>query len=1118
MFKWLKKVFGLEKSGREYSSSDSTVCTHSGREEVVKWVDQQIQDLQENAQKIDNGDSFSWVPLSTPSTVPPSPPHIRFSLSKPSSPSPQTSPSPPVTRNSPLKQPSLPSPPPRVTRNSPLKQPSLPSPLPRVTQNSPLKQPSLPSPSPRVTQNSPLKQPSLPSPLPRVTQNSPLKQPSLPSPPPRVTRNSLLEQSPLPSPSQPLLPKSPPKPRPSSRPPTPPLLDYSSNSTHTDGNASLPVGQSLKLPYISPKLSSQKEVPSPPSNTQTRLLSGTQAATRASNAQSLLEVSQDKKSSLSEVGISKVTPKHDILPAFEVKVGQTDMKVAGSKAVVSKIQQKSYPSCLLPTTLTNTIGELVTVNGTRYVRVKSKEEVMLVSLNAGPKGDAPCRVVWESGRPVPIFELSDLTLVNIDAFLSPKNERMQAMVVWQKEKPNTCLQLLDNTYIFLGGRSLTCQRKSLNVSAKNLNVTYDGKKVSAEVSNVVAFKENEVITMTEFLKLCHDEFYASVFRMLEGTGSGRVVYVCTCLWIGRRPVFEKLPIKLTRENVYKKISYGLYSPSGNTRTLYCDVNASLNLAKGAATIEVEVDGSCKSLEATHLLNMKSEKLKQHTPVQVRAHVLKEMCGGRENWSAVMIHLSEPTGSDVSSTWVAAEHTAPNINEDGAIQNTSVWSPRKGNTLNREGASISPTQRANISGAPKTSVPTGQKASVQYVPKPTVPMGKTQPKSASLSNLSLSTTAQENNAWSLELRSKYLTCSVAASKPNAAVAVGEGKAILVSRSILFVDQVKCPSSANLQSLLKNYQNLGVIFTESKETLTDMNFTMKYVALVAWAGKKPINANDIVRNRLSEMKLASVSALNAVMKVEASCCIKSVQNNRVTVLVCSKYLDNGQGIALTKLGNIYLDATPITLTAAMKLKKLFWNCELHIADGGKQLSVPLAWRGRKPATGAMLGTSTSQPRQAQSTDDLSDTLNGHRITPPLPCCKVVAGVVTEVLAEGGRVKAEDGRRFTFSIDACFLYDLCLHQMKAREMLVVGMKVEIEVTYSGGSEVVRRVWLADRGASPTSSHFPEPKLDSWCRMNGVSTDTRQLLMKEAELLSPSLFPTAARGEATTIVDISA
>ncbi|MPC47084.1 hypothetical protein E2C01_040820 [Portunus trituberculatus] len=595
----------------------------------------------------------------------------------------------------------------------------------------------------------------------------------------------------------PLLPKSPPKPRPSSRPPTPPLLDYSSNSTHTDGNASLPVGQSLKLPYISPKLSSQKEVPSPPSNTQTRLLSGTQAATRASNAQSLLEVSQDKKSSLSEVGISKVTPKHDILPAFEVKVGQTDMKVAGSKAVVSKIQQKSYPSCLLPTTLTNTIGELVTVNGTRYVRVKSKEEVMLVSLNAGPKGDAPCRVVWESGRPVPIFELSDLTLVNIDAFLSPKNERMQAMVVWQKEKPNTCLQLLDNTYIFLG---------------------------------------------------------------------------------------------------------------------------------------------------------------------VRAHVLKEMCGGRENWSAVMIHLSEPTGSDVSSTWVAAEHTAPNINEDGAIQNTSVWSPRK-------------------------------------------------------------------------------------------------------------------------------------------------------------GKKPINANDIVRNRLSEMKLASVSALNAVMKVEASCCIKSVQNNRVTVLVCSKYLDNGQGIALTKLGNIYLDATPITLTAAMKLKKLFWNCELHIADGGKQLSVPLAWRGRKPATGAMLGTSTSQPRQAQSTDDLSDTLNGHRITPPLSCCKqVVAGVVTEVLAEGGRVKAEDGRRFTFSIDACFLYDLCLHQMKAREMLVVGMKVEIEVTYSGGSEVVRRVWLADRGASPTSSHFPEPKLDSWCRMNGVSTDTRQLLMKEAELLSPSLFPTAARGEATTIVDISA
>ncbi|KAK8383061.1 hypothetical protein O3P69_011524 [Scylla paramamosain] len=810
----------------------------------------------------------------------------------------------------------------------------------------------------------------------------------------------------------------------------------------------------------------------------------------------------------------------------EVKVSQTDRQVEGGEVIGPKVHQKSYPSCLLATTLTNHIGELVTVKGTRYVRIKNKEEVLMVPLNTGPKGEAPCRLVWQSGRPVPLVELCDSTCVNIDAFLSPGSERMQAMVVWQQKKPNTCLQLLDNTYIFLDSRTLTCQQKSLNISAKRLNITFDRKQVSAEVSNAVAFQENKVISMIKFLQFCPDEFYATVFKMLEGTGHGRVVYVCTCLWIGRRPTIDHLPMLVKKQNLYKKISYGLYSPSDNMRILYCDVNASLCLIKGAATIKVEVDGSLKSLEATHLLNLELDKLKQHAPVRVSAHVMKEVCGGREKWSAVMIYLPNSTGTDTSPTWVAAGHNAPNTNEGCALQNTSGSPPQKDNVTSREGASISPIQGTSILAALNTSVPAEHKVSVQSLSKPTIPTGKTQLKSASLSQLSFSTNAQEENAWSSVLKSKYLTCSVMASKPNAAVVVGNGKIILVLRSNLFINQVQLPSSANVEALLKKYKNLGVIFTESREEFTKLDITMKHVALVAWAGKKPLNADAIAQQRLSAMKAAPVpnrsptprAVLHAALKVEASCWIKTVQNKRVTLLVRSKHLPKSCGIALTKLGNMYQDGTPITLASAMKSKGQFWHCELRIEDGGKQLTVPLAWRGKKPATDALPGTSTSQPRQALSTGDLSDIPNRHLLTPPLSSCKVIMGEVAEVLPEGGRVKVEDGRHFTFSIDACFLYDLCLQQMRAREVLVVGMKVEIEVTCSGGSETVRRVWLAGRGAAPTLSSFLQPKLDSWCSVNGVSPATQRSLMKEAELLSPTLFPTAASAEATTIVDITA
>ena len=897
-------------------------------------------------------------------------------------------------------------------------------------------------------------------------------------------------------------------------PPTPssPSVQCLPRDTHVDhwdywsvyGHSETPA-TCIPHTFTEPHLQSPRRQQSPPSNTQTR------SFTKIPDLQDK-RASQNRQPSFCETAMSRGSRQGTMTAAKSTKVGQIDQREEDDEVLGSNYSQNSYPSCFLAAALTNHDGELVTVKGKRYVQVRFKGKLLMVSLGIGPLGEAPCRVVWQSGKPVPLVELPDLTCVKIDAFMSPGSETLHAVVVWQKKKPNSCLQLLDNTYIFLDSQDIKCKRKSLDIVLKKISIVFNGSQISAEICDAVVFVGIVRVTMLELLQLGFDEFYATVFKVLEGTGSGQVLYVCTCLWVEIWPPKCMLPMVIDKQKLYSKCFHGLYDTLEESQTLYCDLDATLSVSKGIAIIKLEVDGSSRSLVATHLLSLQDGKLKEYETVQVSVHVIKEICGRKEEWSAVMIKLPSLTGIKATPTWLAMRHLTPGVNECTPTQVTSVSSTQKASVPSKVRASglivqdtsiaavqkvvvpsgqknaippkqkcavpVSPAQKTDVnvgqkicvpvlqktttSTRQKTSVPaaqkttasTGQKAKDKTIAKEaTVPSpqkhsipakqkssilalqkteapaahsvivptkqfvhvpagqnvgvpsaqdstasnGKIQ-QNAILSQVFIPTTKKSRNGWYLSLESEYLTCGVLASDPSSAVVAAVGKKILVAKSDLFVNEALLSKTANVALMLKKFPNLGVILTRSRQQHHVLGHSVGHVALVAWAGKKPDNAQSIANKRLSSMKKAeapeatlvqptapfmAAAKLNATaarpsatITTNAGCSIETVKNKNVRLLVRSRYLPDGCGIAYTNLDNMYLDGIPVTLALLKELNDEMWNCEFCIKDSEKKLTVPLAWLGKKPRTDVLSGSSGSQSRQALSISSLSDD---HTLSP-------------------------------------------------------------------------------------------------------------------------------------------
>lgn len=108
------------------------------------------------------------------------------------------------------------------------------------------------------------------------------------------------------------------------------------------------------------------------------------------------------------------------------------------------------------------------------------------------------------------------------------------------------------------------------------------------------------------------------------------------------------------------------------------------------------------------------------------------------------------------------------------------------------------------------------------------------------------------------------------------------------------------------------------------------------------------------------------------VDATCMMMKIFENSATLIVRSKFLTGNCGTAQARLCDMYDNLTPMTQTEAEKIRDKVWHCQLEIKNDGKQLMVPLAWRGIKPVNCVSSGSTVSQqPRQALSTGDLTSS---------------------------------------------------------------------------------------------------------------------------------------------------
>ncbi|XP_042240020.1 serine-rich adhesin for platelets-like [Homarus americanus] len=212
---------------------------------------------------------------------------------------------------------------------------------------------------------------------------------------------------------------------------------------------------------------------------------------------------------------------------------------------------------------------------------------------------------------------------------------------------------------------------------------------------------------------------------------------------------------------------------------------------------------------------------------------------------------------------------------------------------------------------------------------------------------------------------YLTCGVVKTHSDMIIVRALGNFILVFKRDLFINKEKVGKAISLTTELKKFKCLGVIFYKNQKPIEVWGHKVRHIAVIAWAGKKPDTADDIVEawkpqpikmwQPEYDFSYSKVPGENTPVKheiFEASCNIVSVSRGTGRVVVRSKHIEGGTGEAVVSLSNMYLDRQPVTKTQLETYpSSLAWNClfghsSLKTKDGKSRYVVTLAWRGGKP----------------------------------------------------------------------------------------------------------------------------------------------------------------------------
>nr|XP_053632887.1 uncharacterized protein LOC128688886 [Cherax quadricarinatus] len=492
--------------------------------------------------------------------------------------------------------------------------------------------------------------------------------------------------------------------------------------------------------------------------------------------------------------------------------------------------------------------------------------------------------------------------------------------------------------------------------------------------------------------------------------------------------------------------------------------------------------------------------------------------------------------------------------------------------------------------------------------------------------------------------EYLTCSLVEVETAAVILRATGKFILLQNKDLFINEERVSDSRNIKSMLKKFSNIGAIIYEANISMELYGYNIKHVAVVGWAGKKPLDAENIVKTWKSkpfvlwkgktESQSSKIHKQNAPHKdeiLETSCKIIKVNQTTGILKIYSKFLENGMGEAEVSISSMYKDGQRVSREQLGQLSLYFWNCIVQkrslckMKKGQPEFIATLAWQGKKPSfypvskdkhqhsiskdnlgsgmwpqtksthsltsqlrpqasspsslssqgrsqtssevrpqisstsslssqrrpqtnstsslysearpqtsstsslssetrpvagsTGNLIGESEQQAstkrKRCRSRGKKNKPLPEKNITTEITSLResksIYKGKITDLHPLLGQIQTERGTLY-FPRDNCYLYGLRLHCVELWHVLTIGIEAEYEI----GTSVwgVSRVWIGGRDQPPPATL--KSLLTCWCKKFSVPGAATNILLQQADLSSPSLFPTIGNDEGMETVEI--
>ncbi|XP_037781104.1 uncharacterized protein LOC119577597 [Penaeus monodon] len=176
-------------------------------------------------------------------------------------------------------------------------------------------------------------------------------------------------------------------------------------------------------------------------------------------------------------------------------------------------------------------------------------------------------------------------------------------------------------------------------------------------------------------------------------------------------------------------------------------------------------------------------------------------------------------------------------------------------------------------------------------------------------------------------------------------------------------------------------------------------------------------------------------------------------------------------------------------------------------GKRSS-PSAVSGRGPQTGRPLVSSNGNQEAGPAACGL------HASRAALGACGALRGEVSFVAGSAGILKKADGCCGVFFAEQCFLYGVCLQDVRLEEVLRKGKKVFYKMSDDGWR--VRSVLLGSSHCTKTlDSYDLYFRVQMWCQSNCIPQDTANILLCLAGWLPDDLNPTIDQREYKEVVD---